>query len=107
MYHITKSKSKTKPFSLVLLGRNSEPLNSATFATKQACFKNIQAVLKAFHSIDHIVAVQDDTLEISVRWDVTDKQKGHSDLGTHPKYVPGRNPKNKKANKRILKGEIE
>jgi len=46
---ITKSHSKKKPFKVVLIGENGEPLNVAQlFTTKLNCRKNLLAVMKAF-----------------------------------------------------------
>lgn len=95
MYHLVKNKSKTKPFTLVLVGDNGEPLNSGVFKTKQACFKNVQAVMVTLNMTSPR-GLQDDTVKPSVRWDVSQENYTKSQLGVHPKYIPGKNPKKKK-----------
>lgn len=47
---ITKSRSKTKPFKVVIIAENGEPLNVAQlFTTKLNCRKNLLAVMKVFN----------------------------------------------------------
>ena len=92
MYHIVKSKSKTKPFNLVSVAANGEPLSSHPLATKQACFKNVKAQVKEVVSVaGHWVYVQDDTLRTPVAYAVYPEGKRRAPGMEKPKYVPGKN----------------
>lgn len=104
MYHITHSRSKTKPFNLVHVSGNGEPVSSHPLKTRASCFKNVAASLKGVKGINNetisklYFLVQDDTRSnpfvFRVYADGTrmedDEQK------QEPKYIPGRNPKKKK-----------
>lgn len=47
---ISKSRSVKKPFKVVLIAENGEPLNVAQlFTTKLSCRKNLLAVMAAFN----------------------------------------------------------
>ncbi len=53
---ISKSRSKKKPFKVVLIGENGEPLNVAQlFTTKLNCNKNLIAAMKAFKGSEILV----------------------------------------------------
>lgn len=100
-YHIVRNKSKTKPFTVVLLADNGEVISSHQLATKQAAFKNIKSQIKQLLGCDY---VQDDTVEKpSMRLYGYDRQKVGVVVGAlatpSAKYIPGKNPKRKKKSK--------
>lgn len=102
MYHISKNKSKTKPFSVVNLSESGEVLSEHKLKTKQACFKNIISAMDEIEvedsRFDAWVNVQDDTVipakgyTVDVdgfRWPITN-------YDPKPQYIPGKNPSKKK-----------
>ena len=95
MYHIVKTKSKTQPFQVVLIGRNSKVLSSSeTFKTSRSCIRNIKAQC-SIHGTG-IATIQYDYLKIitAVR---TNFNNGYEVLVTpKAKYIPGKNPKKRK-----------
>lgn len=84
MFYITKTKSATKPFSVVRVAKNGEVLSQHPLKTKQACWKNIFAQI-----VDDTI-VQDDTKGATgVRYMVNPIDKTKKKLsGTFKKYKP-------------------
>lgn len=99
MYHIVKSKSKTQPFQVVLVGDNGEPLSaSELLKSKQAAWKNVKAVMCSVFSegdVDCFCLVQDDTLKFPKAYRLYNTGRKDAYLTVKPKYIAGKNPKRK------------
>jgi hypothetical protein len=102
MFHLVKTRSKVKPFSVVLLSENGEVLNEHRLKTKQACFKNLVAVMDNIKVVKGNftawVDVQDDTVTSMLGYKVYNNGdvvlvEGYD---PKPKYIPGKNPSKKK-----------
>ena len=96
-YHITHSKSKTKPFNVVLVGNNGEPMSSHQLASNQSAWKNVKSQIKQLNGSDF---VQDDTAgKLVCRlyfYEHSSKTvKAGATSSPMPRYIPGRNPKKK------------
>lgn len=53
---ISHSRSKKKPFKVIIYGRNGEPLQAAQlFTTTSNAYKNIHAVLRAFNGSSVVI----------------------------------------------------
>jgi hypothetical protein len=100
-YHIVRSRSKTKPFNVVLLSTNGELVSNHPLKTKQACFKNIVAQMGELHGYKIWCHVQDDTYEEPVLFRVwRDGHKSYANIKKFPKYAPGPNKKKKHSSKK-------
>lgn len=104
MYHLVHNKSKEKPFSVANTGKNGEVLSEHRLKTKQACFRNLKAVLTGVLSVggaDVYIFVQDETKKPFVVYSISYKNGVNKVDGTPtPAYIPGRNPKKKSAKKK-------
>lgn len=109
MYHITNTRSKAKPYSVVLVAENGEVLSHHSLKTKQACWKNIQAQLSEINKeqsgpLDFVYAQDDATNRTPLVYKVW--KKGHKitdDLPLKPRYIPRKNKSSKK--KKPIKGD--
>lgn len=102
MYHIVKSKSKTKPVSIVQTAKNGEPTNFHPVKTLQAAFVNIISRLKDVESSDAAkpelyAYVQDERKKKIIFWRVynTGQKLKIENAAASPRYIPGKNPKSK------------
>lgn len=103
MYHIFKTKSKVKPFGVVLLASTGEVLSQHALKTKQAAWKNVKAqaeaigvnrlALQGVTISTHRLYVQDDTVKQPIKylWDIFKRHKIR--VTASPRYIPGKNPK--------------
>lgn len=100
MFHLVKSKSKTKHFSVIETAENGEVLSSHGLKTKQACFKNLVARMDNIFCDDTgdgimYIEVQDETSGRVALYLLFDDGKKSLQSNIRPRYVPGRNPKKK------------
>lgn len=96
MFHLVKSKSKTKPFSVIETAENGEVLSSHNLKTKQACHKNLVARMGNIIPVGGIsfrVVVQDETKKKVETYHLLDSGAMIPSKKTYPVYVPGKNPK--------------
>lgn len=99
MFHICKSKSKTKPFSVVLVADNGEVLSQHSLKTKQACFNNIMAQVSLVKGGDVFTYVQDDAHKRPLIFKVFNDQYQVDEMKPSTPYIPGKNPSLKKKKK--------
>jgi hypothetical protein len=102
MYHISRNKSKVKPFSVVNLSESGEVLSDHRLKTKQACFKNLVAVMDNVKIIEGDIKVwvnaQDDTVKSIIGYKIYNNGNVEVIEGYDPKprYIAGKNPTRKK-----------
>lgn len=101
MYHIVKTKSTIKPFSVVLVAENGEVLSQHSLKTKRSCFKNIQAQVdeigSALKTINVFTYAQDDAHKRPLVFKVWGTgYKVTDDIPLKPNYIAGKNSKKKK-----------